>query len=78
MSSDWLSPSAVVRAELPPAADDRFDGVPVQRVAVPVVPAAHAVPRRLDPVALRLVALEVEVAQLREELARLRLDEAAS
>lgn len=46
--------------------------VPVQHVAPPTVPAPHVVPRQLDPVRLRLMALQLENDELRAQLHQLR------
>ena len=74
---DRMSPLSLVPAQVPAAAVRRLsDGVeesaPVQQVVVPVVPAARVVPRQLDPVALRLMALQLENEDLRAELDQLR------
>lgn len=44
----------------------------VLQVAPPVVPAPHVVPRQIDPVGLRLMALQLENEELRAELEQLR------
>ena len=46
--------------------------IPVQHVVVREVAAPRAVPRRIDPVALRLMALQLENDHLRDELDQLR------
>lgn len=43
-----------------------------QPVVVPVLPAPIVVPRQIDPVGLRLMALQLENEQLRAELDQLR------
>lgn len=73
MSPVWVTPQAVAAAAVRRlSGSDQAEATTVQHVAVPVVPAAHAVPRQLDPVALRLMALELENEQLRAELEQLR------
>ncbi len=73
MSPLWLGPSAVAPANVRRLSGAGVEqGVPVQRVAVPLVPAASVVPRQIDPVGLRLMALQVENDQLRAELQQLR------
>ena len=73
MSPLWVTPPAVAAADVRRlSGGEEEQTAPVQHVAVPVVPAAHAVPRQLDPVALRLMALELENEQLRAELEQLR------
>ena len=46
--------------------------VPVQQVVVAEVPAASVVPRQIDPVGLRLLALQRENDDLRAQLERAR------
>ena len=73
MSPLWLGPSAVAPAHVRRLSGDGVEaGTPVQRVAVPVVPAPSVVPRQIDPVGLRLMALQLENDQLRAELEQLR------
>lgn len=72
MSPIWLGPSAVATAHVRRRSVGGEDVTPVQRVEVAGVPAAKVVPRQLDPVALRLMALQLENDQLRAELAELR------
>lgn len=45
---------------------------PVQQVEVRPVPAPYVVPRQIDPVGLRLMALQLENEQLRAEVEQLR------
>ena len=45
---------------------------PVQHVEVQRVPSPHVVPRQIDPVGLRLMALQLENDQLRAEVEQLR------
>lgn len=61
-------PSAVVRA-VHAAEEVR---APVQQVQVARVPAPHVVPRQIDPVGLRVMALMLENDALRAELDALR------
>ena len=72
MSPLWVVapavPSATVR-RLSCAPDEA--PVPVQ-VAVPVVPVPQVVPRQVDPLGLRLRALESEVESLRAQLQHLQ------
>ncbi|MCW2679986.1 MAG: hypothetical protein JWM62_1387 [Frankiales bacterium] len=73
MSPLWLGPSAVVPANVRRLSGEGDPEVtPVHRVAVPVVPSASVVPRQIDPVGLRLMALQLENEQLRAELEQLR------
>jgi len=73
MSPLWVNPPAVTTADVRRlTAEAAEESTPVQQVAVPTVPAAHAVPRQLDPVALRLMALQLENDRLRAELEQLR------
>ena len=73
MSPLWLGPSAVTPAQVRRLSDGAQEvGAPVQRVVVPVVPAPSVVPRQIDPVGLRLMALQLENEQLRAELEQLR------
>ena len=72
MSPLWLGPSAVAPAQVRRLSGGRQEGTTVQRVAVEVVPAARVVPRQIDPVGLRLMALQLENEQLRTELEQLR------
>ena len=73
MSPIWLGPSAVAPATVRRLSGGGAEqGAPVQRVAVPVVPAPSVVPRQIDPVGLRLMALQLENDQLRAELEQLR------
>ena len=72
MSPLWLGPSAVAPAHVRRLSSGVEPGTPVQRVAVPVVPAPSVVPRQIDPVGLRLMALQLENDQLRAELEQLR------
>ncbi len=44
----------------------------VRQLAVPPVPSPHVVPRQIDPVGLRLMALMLENEELRAELDQLR------
>ena len=44
----------------------------VRHVEVPRVPSPHVVPRQIDPVGLRLMALMLENEELRTELDQLR------
>ena len=72
-----MSPLSVVPQQVPAAVVRRVDTldevtVPVQHVEVDRVPAPHAVPRQLDPVALRLMALQLENDELRAEVEQLR------
>ena len=48
--------------------------VPVQQVAVPLVPSPTITPRQIDPVGLRLMALQTEVDALRSTLQRTASD----
>lgn len=73
MSPIRLGPSAVASATVRRlSGDGSGDGTPVLRVAVPLVPAASVVPRQIDPVGLRLMALQLENDQLRAEVEQLR------
>ena len=67
-----LSPEVVPAPVVRRLAVKRNRGIPVQQVDVDRVPMPHVVPRQIDPVALRLMALQLENDQLREELASLR------
>ena len=69
MSPLWLGPPTVATARVRRLTDDGPEaGAPVQRLAVPVVAAPCVVPRQLDPVGLRLMALQLENDELRAEL----------
>lgn len=73
MSPLWLGPSAVTPAQVRRLSGDGVvESTTVQRVTVHLVPAAKAVPRQIDPVGLRLMALQLENDQLRAELDQLR------
>jgi hypothetical protein len=73
MSPLWVNPPAVTTAAVRRLTEGVADeATQVQHVAVPTVPAAHAVPRQLDPAALRLMALQLENDRLRAELEQLR------
>ena len=66
--SPSLVPRAVVRAlEVAPEPE-----VQAQQVDVRRVPSPHVVPRQIDPVGLRLMALQLENDELRSELEQLR------
>ena len=73
-----MSPVSVVPQRVPAATVRRLTSevtegpFPVQRVAVQAVAAPRVVPRQLDPVARRLMALQLENDDLRVELADLR------
>lgn len=64
-----LVPSASVR-RLP--SNEPEGPTVVLQVAPPVVPAPQVVPRQLDPVALRLMALQLENDDLRERIGEQR------
>jgi hypothetical protein len=64
-----LVPSASVR-RLP--SSEREGPAIVQQVAPPVVPAPHVVPRQIDRLGLRLMALQLENDELRAQLAEQR------
>lgn len=73
MSPIWLGPSAVATAHVRRLSGDGVEGrAAVQRVEVARVPAPKVVPRQLDPVALRLMALQLENDQLKAQLEQLR------
>ena len=72
MSPIWLGPSAVTPAQVRRLPSAAATGRPVQRVVVPLVEAPRVVPRQIDPVGLRLMALQLENEQLRAELTQLR------
>lgn len=73
-----MRPLSVVPQQVPVAIVRRIDrGTPegpvrVQQVEVARVVAPRVVPRQLDPVALRLMALQLENEDLRAELDQLR------
>lgn len=73
-----MSPVSLVPQQVPAAVVRRIDRdvplgpAPVQHVDVARVLAPSVVPRQLDPVALRLVALQLENEDLRAELDQLR------
>ena len=64
-----LVPSASVR-RLP--SNEPEGPAVVQHIAPPVVPAPHAVPRQIDPVGLRLMALQLENDALRAQIVEQR------
>lgn len=72
MSPISVTPPEVTSAHVRRLAVPPLATIPVQHVEVPLVPAAQAVPRQVDPVAERLSLLEQENAELRSELTRLR------
>ena len=72
MSPLWVEPPAVTPASVRRLPGGGPELVPVQHVEVAGVPAPSVVPRQLDPVALRLMALQLENEQLRAELDALR------
>jgi hypothetical protein len=73
MSPIWVSTPAVPAANVRRlTAEDAYEVVPVQQLALPVVPAPSVVPRQIDPVGLRLMALQLENDDLKAELQQLR------
>ena len=71
MSPIWVVPQPVPAAAVRRIASSDEILVAVQKVDVPRVPAPHAIPRQLDPVALRLMALQLENDELREQVQQL-------
>ena len=72
-----MTRTPVVPQAVPQATVRRLDvapegPVPVQQVVVREVPAPSVVPRQIDPVGLRLMALQLENEHLRHELDQLR------
>jgi hypothetical protein len=64
-----LVPSASIRRL--PGSEAEGPAV-VRHLTPPVVPAPNAVPRQLDPVALRLMALQLENDELRTQIGEQR------
>ena len=67
-----LSPALVPRAVVRALQVVQEPAAPAQQVEVRRVPSPHVVPRQIDPVGLRLMALQLENAELRSELEQLR------
>ena len=67
-----LSPALVPRAVVRPLEVVPEPEVQALQVAVRRVQSPHVVPRRIDPVGLRLLALQLENDELRSELDQLR------
>lgn len=72
-----MSPVSISPDGVPAAIVRRLAVVPeqpqaVRQVEVPPVPSPHVVPRQIDPVGLRIMALMLENQELRAELDQLR------
>ena len=67
-----LSPALVPRAVVRLLEVVQEPAARAQQVAVRRVPSPHVVPRQIDPVGLRVMALQLENDELRSELEQLR------
>ena len=72
MSPVWIVPPAVPAAKVRRLSEDAVEVVVPVQLSVAVVPAPKIVPRQIDPVGLRLMALQLENEHLRAELEQLR------
>lgn len=72
MKPVWIVPQAVPRADVRRLDGGVHEPTQVRQVAVRPVPSPCVVPRQIDPVALRLLSLQLENEDLRAELDELR------
>lgn len=73
MSPVWPMPASVPAAAVRRLDRGAVEGpARVQKVAVRTVPAPSVTPQHINPVGLRLMALQLENDHLRSELAQLR------
>ena len=72
MTPVWIVPRAVPAATVRRLHEGVHEAPPVQQVAVRAVPSPSVLPRQIDPVGLRLMALQLENDDLRSELQELR------